>query len=474
MENQNRQTTIYVSGMHCATCEILIEKKLLKKDGIESVDASLKNNQVNLVVNQNYQLNLSELNQELASLGYQFSHKPIGQIEPPLFSRNQSGQIKVNQEKLKKIGKNILLAGIFLLVFAIVEKMQLGRFISVKPGATLSAFFLLGVVAGLSSCAALIGGLLLSLTKHWHEQRIDAENGFQRAQPHLLFHLSRLLTFFLLGGVLGLVGDAISFNNTIVYSLLVLAISIVMLILALQMLGVQWAAKFSFHLPKSISRAAAKDKTDKNNLGPILAGGLTFFLPCGFTLIAQGVALASGSFLFGGLVMLYFAFGTLPVLLGISLSGLKLTSKPHLTARFSIVAGILILFFSFYNINGQLNVLGLPSLSDLSLLQTTQKNLPARPIESKTSEQTISLVAKGFNYIPNGATTIEAGKSTKLIVDNQGIQGCGSFLAARGLINGFVALKLGQNIIDLGQPRAGTYKITCSMGMVPPVTIKVQ
>ena len=95
MENQNRQTTIYVSGMHCATCEILIEKKLLKKDGIESVDASLKNNQVNLVVNQNYQLNLSELNQELASLGYQFSHKPIGQIEPLLFSRNQSGQIKL-------------------------------------------------------------------------------------------------------------------------------------------------------------------------------------------------------------------------------------------------------------------------------------------------------------------------------------------------------------------------------------------
>ena len=40
---QVRQCTYYVDGMHCASCEILIEKKALKKFNLESVNASLNN-----------------------------------------------------------------------------------------------------------------------------------------------------------------------------------------------------------------------------------------------------------------------------------------------------------------------------------------------------------------------------------------------------------------------------------------------
>ena len=35
-----------VKGMHCASCEVLIEKKLLELDGIEFVDASLSDESV--------------------------------------------------------------------------------------------------------------------------------------------------------------------------------------------------------------------------------------------------------------------------------------------------------------------------------------------------------------------------------------------------------------------------------------------
>ena len=475
MDNSYKEITLYAEGMHCASCEILIEKTLLKKDGVESVDASLKDAEVRVVLQENTHLNLEALNQEFEPLGYRLNKHRIGRTPAPLLAISPAGKLEINPEKLKRLLKNILLAGLLLTAFYLVEKAQLGRFISAEPGAALGAFFLLGLVAGLSSCAALVGGLLLSLTKHWHEQRIDAKNTFQRAQPHLMFHFGRLAAFFVLGGVLGLIGSAITFNNTVLYALVVLIVSVVMFVLALQMLNVPWARHFSFRMPKSITKAAAKDQTTAGNLGPFFAGALTFFLPCGFTLIAQGVALASGSFIFGALTMLYFAFGTLPILVGISLSGLTFTRKPHLTARFSTVAGILILFFALYNVNGQLNVLGLPSMSDLQLFKTTPsltETKPSAPVQE--GQQTISLVAKDFDYIPTGSTTIQAGVPTKLIVDNQGILGCGASLAARGLVAGYVSLKRGQNIIDLGTPKAGTYKITCSMGMVPPVIVKVQ
>jgi len=484
MENTNEhgsdhlsEQTLYIKGMHCSSCEILIEKKLLKRDGIESVDASLKDGEVRIVKKGAKKFKPYELDEMFSSLGYTFSTTPVEKTAVSLFVTDKSGNRKISPVQAKKLFKSLFFVGGLIAAFFVVEDLQLGKFVSINSGSALSAFFSLGLVAGISSCAALIGGLLLSLIKHWHEQYIDAETTIQRANPHVLFHAGRFTSFFVLGGVLGTLGDAVTLNNTTLYVSLVIGVSLIMALLALQMLNISWAARFTPRLPKFITRVAAKDGANQSKLMPFVTGALTFFLPCGFTLIAQGVALASGSFFTGAMVMLYFAFGTFPMLMAISIGGLKFTSRPHLTARFSHIAGMLILFFALYNINGQFNVLGLPSLSDVSFAKTrVNLNTPSTSPSSGTvnGEQILSIIAKDFSYIPTSATILKAGVPTKLIVDDQGVLGCGSFIASRGLFEGFVPLQLGQNIIDLGSPRPGTYKLTCSMGMVPPVTITVK
>jgi sulfite exporter TauE/SafE len=100
---------------------------------------------------------------------------------------------------------------------------------------------------------------------------------------------------------------------------------------------------------------------------PFLMGAFTFFLPCGFTITAQGLALISGNAIQGALIMTLFALGTLPTLLFIGLSSVKFLQKPHLSEKFLKIAGVLVLFFALYNINFQLNVLGVSSLSDLGI-----------------------------------------------------------------------------------------------------------
>jgi hypothetical protein len=120
-----------------------------------------------------------------------------------------------------------------------------------------------------------------------------------------------------------------------------------------------------------------------------------------------------------------------------------------------------------------MNVLGYPSVSDVFVKESSATLDPTSSV-NKQGEQIISMVAKGFGYTLTSTGVIQAGVPTKLVVDDQGIQGCGIFLSARGLMNGFVDLKYGENIIDLGKPNKGVYKITCSMGMVPPVTIHVE
>lgn len=474
-EKKTKEQTFYVAGMHCASCEIIIEKKLIKQDGVEAVDVSLRDASVRLVIDEDKHINIKEINKDMESLGYRLSKHPVEKNIEPLFIKDKSGKSKLNKKKANKYIKNFGLAVIILIAFIAVERMQLGRYISVDQGAALSAFLILGLVASISSCAALIGGVLLSLSKHWHEQYGATTDRKTRKKPHIMFHVGRLGAFFILGGVLGLLGDAISLDNTTAYATLVIVISVIMFLIALQMLGIGWAQRFAIRLPKFFTRVAAKENTSPSFLMPTVAGGMTFFLPCGFTLIAQGAALASGSAITGALIMFFFAIGTLPVLASISLSGVRFTSKPHLAARFSLIAGVLILFFAIYNINGQLNVLGYPSLSDITLFKPevdysefmSTEAYPAVP----SDQQRVSLIAKDFNYILNGPATFSAGVPTKLLVDNQGVLGCGAFLASRGLLDGFVSLNRGQNLIDIGTPRAGTYKITCSMGMVPPVSV---
>lgn len=462
--------TLYVDGMHCASCEILIEKKLLKQKGIESVDASLKGNRVEINYLGDQIPNAKKLNKDFSQSGYHFSTKKIKHENPPLIQFKE-GKMLLNKVKAWSILKIGAVFVSLLIAFFIFEKLQLGKHVSVDANSSLFGFFLLGLVAGLSSCAALIGGLLLSMIKQWNEIYIDSESNFVKAQPHIMFHVGRLISFFVLGGVLGLIGSALTLDNTTIFSILTIVVSIVMLVLALQMLGVGWAQRLKFTAPKSFTRYVAEESNFKGRYMPFGVGALTFFLPCGFTLIAQTVALTSGSPIKGALIMLAFALGTLPILLGISFGGLAFNSRPSLTAKFNIVAGLLIIFFVMYNVNGQLNVLGLPSFSDINF--SSQSEPVAAAEIDENGVQTLQFIAKGFEYVPTSSTTIKAGVATVLTVDNQGIQGCGSFMAARGLIDGYIPLKAGVNTVDLGKPSKGVYKLTCSMGMVPPVTITV-
>lgn len=467
---QTKQTTLYASGMHCASCEILIEKKLLSFEHIHAADVSMKDGSVTIVHDAEEGLKFSKLQNAIAEFDYELSRKKITQKTIPLFSF-ANGNLRVNTDKATKYGKGLLVVIGMLILFYIVEKAGFGKYVSVDSNSTLPAFFVLGIVAGLSSCAALIGGLLLSMTKQWNELYIDDDTK-QKKKPHFMFHIGRLVSFFALGGTLGILGETISLDNPVIFSTLTIIVSIVMAILGLQMLGVSWAERIRITAPKFLTRFAANEKGLEGEYMPFAIGALTFFLPCGFTLVAQSIALTSGGFWAGGLIMLLFALGTLPTLLSISFSGIIFNKKPHLTAQFNLVAGLLIIFFVVYNINGQLNVLGFPSLSDvIQKSQTTSPNEQA--VEVVDGAQVLRVTASGFSYIPTSSMTLVQNIPAKLIVDNQGVQGCGSYIAAKGLFEGYRALTPGENIIEF-VPRKGTYKLTCSMGMVPPVTIKVQ
>lgn len=466
---KTKKQTVYIEGMHCKSCELLIEKYAISQKGVHSANASLKDKSLEIYYKGNDGIDLKKINKEFKTQGYTFSDTKESVKSTPLFSTN-NGSLVINREGVSNLFKILITLVIVITLFFVMDRLQLAKYINTENNYSLPAYFLLGLIAGVSSCAALVGGLLLSMTKQWNEI-YTGESERERSTPHTMFHLARILSFALFGGILGLIGKTLTFSNTTVTAIFIILISIFMLLISLQMLGVKWAQGLQLSLPKSISKNIVNQKNLSGKLFPLLLGTLTFFLPCGFTLIAQGVALTSGSFITGSLIMFFFALGTLPTLAVISISGVKVNTKKRSSLLFNQIAGVLILFFVIYNINSQFNVLGIPSLSDIKLSKT--ESIEVEENDKPIKEQTLLITAQGFEYVPTTSTTLKASVPTTLIVNNKGIQGCGVYMVGRGLFPGYIKLKPGENSITF-TPKAGTYKLTCSMGMVPPVTIVVK
>jgi sulfite exporter TauE/SafE/copper chaperone CopZ len=334
-----------VSGMHCPSCEILIEKKLLDFPNIKSVDASTGKGEV-VVEYDGDKPSLNELNTVFGKDNYKF------------YENND-----IHIEKKPKEGLNTTYLGfaisiVIVMGFFLLGKMGISGLLSINSTSSVFSFFGFGILAGLSSCAALVGGIVLSMSKQWQELYATEKSTYKKFQPHLLFNMGRIVSYTMLGALLGVIGSGLRISLALT-SFLLFVVSILMIFLGLQMLGVEKLRKFQISMPKFITRNIANENNFKGKYMPFIMGALTFFLPCGFTITAQTIALLSSSALQGALIMGFFALGTAPMLLFISFSSVKFFEKPNLSLTFSKVAGFLVIFFAFYNIYNQLNVLGL-------------------------------------------------------------------------------------------------------------------
>jgi len=337
----------------------------------------------------------------------------------------------------------------------------------------LPMFIMFGLIAGISSCAALVGGIVLSMSKQWGELYSDTDPTRKKIQPHLIFNAGRLVSYGVFGAILGAVGSKLSFSLNF-GPILVIAVSVMMIFLSFQMFGFKAFRKFQFTIPKFITRFVANESNFKGRYAPFLMGAFTFFLPCGFTITAQGLALISGSAVQGGLIMFLFALGTLPALLAIGLSSVKFSQKPHLSERFVKVAGILVLFFALYNINFQLNVLGISSLSDLGIAFSQPsgpgKNNPSQnngdfpPIVN--GKQILKMDASSRGYSPS-YLKVKAGIPVRWEITDKGTSGCTNAVISKSLFEGEISLTPGQTSVKEFTPeKPGKYKFSCWMGMV--------
>lgn len=458
-----------VEGMHCAACEVLIEKELLKNKEIKAVKASTSKEKIEVTYT-GKKPSLEKLNMTFQNGEYTFhdknaSLKDIEDGKPAsFFTKNDAGELLINKSKLLEAFYILGVALLIILGFTVLSDSGLGALFSVSSNSNLPAFFVFGLVAGTSSCAALVGGIVLSMSKQWSEL-YDADSKMKQYEPHLMFNTGRLVSFFLLGGILGLIGGALKISLTFT-SILTFGVSLMMIVLAFQMLGIKAFQRFQFKVPKFISSYIADEKNFQGRSMPAIMGALTFFLPCGFTITAQGLALASGSFLQGSLIMLSFALGTLPMLAIIGASSSQLVHNKNYADKFLKIAGVLVLFFGLYNINAQLNVLGVTSLSDLTTNEVANVSAVDGLPEVVNGKQVLKMDASSSGYSPN-YLKVRAGVPVSWEITDKGTSGCTNAVISNSLFDGQIKLTQGETSVKEFTPETpGKYKFSCWMGMV--------
>lgn len=324
--------TFHVSGTHCASCKIFIEDTLNEQDFIQNARVNLSRETVEVKTDG------SQTPEELAKIltakiqpnGYALT------VEKAVRERESDGVIW----RALPIGLGILV------LFFLLQKSGILN-LGIGGQTTPVTSFIIGLIASVSSCLAVVGGLVLSLSAKISQDNVSDTKTFA------LFHVGRLISFAVLGGVLGVVGSAIGINFTLTAMLGLLA-SVVMLLLGLNLVGV--FAKNKITLPSGLFNFFRR--IEHKTFTPLALGFATFFLPCGFTQSMQVTALSSGSFMSGLLIMLAFALGTLPMLALLSFGSASFAHGKHAPLFFKS-AGVVVIGLGLFALLAGLAGLGI-------------------------------------------------------------------------------------------------------------------
>ncbi|HCE30947.1 hypothetical protein A2778_05655 [Candidatus Daviesbacteria bacterium RIFCSPHIGHO2_01_FULL_40_24] len=443
MEN----TTIHIKGMHCRSCEILIEDELLKVPGVEKCAVSHTKGTAEIYYNGI--IDEEKVAQAVGAAGYE-----VGKEEKPLLSKNPHDYLDL-----------LAAAGILFFVYLLASNAGIFSLVGSTSNnfSSLPVVLLIGLTAGFSTCMALVGGLVLGASAKFAEKHPTATS-LQKFKPHIFFNIGRIASYFFFGGVIGFAGSFFSLSPTVL-GLLTIVVGGVMFLLGAQLIDISPRLRsVNITLPKFISRALGiKEHHEKeySHTNSMIGGAMTFFLPCGFTQAMQLFAISTGDPVKGALTMGFFAIGTAPGLLGIG--GLTSVVKGAFAKSFFKFAGIVVIVLAIFNISNGYNLTGLNLLSPLNVTATASSDTADPNVTLENGVQVAKMVQNASGYSPN-TLTVKKGIPVKWVITSKDVNTCASSLVSSSL-KIRKGLSLGENIIEFTPTETGVLKFSCSMGM---------
>lgn len=442
-----------IDGMHCANCEVLIERRFKKIAGVRRVKVNSTTGMAE--VNCYGAVDIATLQSAIGDEGY-----TVWLLQERTNKLADSGSVNNTSRDYVEIGAVFLvLVGLYVVLN---ELNVLPERLAVPNTISYGLAFVIGIVASMSTCIAVTGGLLVAVAAKYNAVS-GGLSGAQKFKPHIYFNVGRVVSYTVLGGAIGALGSTFTLSAD-ANGLLIIVASAIMIVLGLQMLNLLPPLKLlAPRMPKFIAHKIHDLSEKEAKGGAFMLGASTFFLPCGFTQALQLYVLAKGSVMTGALIMLAFSLGTLPAL--VSLSALSSFARGSFQRYFLKFAGVAVVILGLFNIQSGLTLTAVGTENSTPVVVGAKETAAAiEPVPIVDGKQIVDMKILGYRYEPNRFAVVQ-GIAVEWRIDASAAAGCGRILIApkAGVRK---LLPNGATIITFTPQAPGDISFNCSMGMM--------
>ncbi len=447
MSQEYGQIILNIDGMTCTGCETRIENAIRKLEGIIESSASYTNGTAEIVFDTSV-VSQGKIAEAIEKLDYKVISNNLtkeGTEHGDYNSEPVDTNSKTNVVQL--IGIGIIILSLYLIIKNIIGFNFIPE---INQSMGLGLLFVVGLLTSLH-CVAMCGGINLSVCMQ-HKIEDDASK-LAKLKPSILYNMGRVVSYTVIGGVVGALGSLVSFTGT-AKGIAALLSGVFMVVMGLNMLNIfLWLRKLNPRLPKLLGRKLHANTSKK---GPFIVGILNGLMPCGPLQAMQIYALGTGSFGAGALSMFLFSMGTVPLMFGFGAISSMISGK--FTHKMMKVSAALVIVLGFFMLNRGLNLSGLGII----------------PPSAQVGDSSVAKIQDGIQYVSTG---LEPGAYTPIIVQT-GIPVKWTIKVEKGVLNGCnnpitipqydkqEKLKIGDNLIEFTPEKEGDIIYTCWMGMI--------
>ncbi|MDR1786774.1 MAG: sulfite exporter TauE/SafE family protein [Spirochaetaceae bacterium] len=448
-QGECKTRTLRIGGMSCVHCQEKIEGALRAAEGITAVQVSYRAGTARVTYDRTV-ISLDAIEGIIEGLGYEVLSGGEGRRGLPSGAARAAGFLVVI------IAGAMVMQGLGVSVFS--------AFPTAEAGMGLGMMFLIGLITSVH-CLGMCGGINLSQTLGGPREgrRLDA------LMPSLLYNGGRVVSYTLIGGIVGAAGSVVSFSGR-ARGAFQLAAGVFMVIMGVNMLGIfPFLRALTPRLPPFIAKRI--DRAKARSGSPLLIGLLNGLMPCGPLQAMQLYALSTGSAPRGAASMLLFSLGTVPLMFGLGALGGFLSARPSITRRV-MAAGACIV--AAMGITMAAQGWALSGLSLRSLLPSGTQTAFERPASAVSAGGSAAEIIDGVQVVTSTlspgrypAITVMAGIPVRWTINApQGsITGCNNrmFIPEYGIEYRF---RQGKNLIEFTPGRTGKFRYSCWMGMI--------
>jgi len=358
-------------------------------------------------------------------------------------------ELTISERQLKAF-KYIGLIFLFIGLYLILSTLPLFSSPVVSPNAGLFLIFITGLLTSVH-CVGMCSGFVIAYTTKNPENLKNSK--LARAKQHFLYNISRLSSYTVFGILAGLVGSIFLLTNQLRGYLSIFA-GVFMVLYGLSTFIPQLRRFMTIRTPSLVKYTKGR--------GPVLFGLLNGLMPCGPLQAMLIYAAASGSAIQGGISMLIFGLGTIPLMFSFGNALSFLTN--NFIGKILKISAVVVMVLGLVTLNRGLALSGyaLPNPNLLGSNKTSTTGL----VTATGDLQEINMKVDRYGWNPD-TFIVKRGIPVKWNIYIETITSCisGIRVPKYGISRDFT--REGETItIEFTPNEEGTILFTCPMGMV--------